>query len=75
MSKLYVLYGNASGELHSDSNIVEFYKMMKNIKEFDRSNGIQDTYYCELHISDDEECSIYDVKIYRRGNKIFCKGL
>lgn len=73
--KNYVLYGEYSGELYSNKNLVEFYKTMIEIKKSDKENNIQDVYYCEMQIENGDSLDIYDVKVFRRGNKIFVRGV
>ena len=73
--KRYVLYGECSGELYANENIVEFYKTMVEIKKTDKENNIQDTYYCEMEIENGNSLDIYDIKVFRRGNKVFVRGV
>lgn len=80
--KEYVFSGECSGELYRSKSLVDMYKVSKDIKEFDRKHYIQDTYYYEIEFENGDknemgQTIVYtqDVKIYKRGNKIFCKGI
>ena len=80
--KEYVFSGECSGELYRSKSLVDMYKTSKEIKEFDRKNGIKDTYYYEVeNVSNEKDerghTIVYSqqVKIYRRGNKLFCRGV
>lgn len=78
--KEYVFSGEQSGELCRSKSLVEIYHTSKDIKEFDRKNGIDDIYYYEVEIESDEKDEkghvivyAHEVKIYKRGRKVFCK--
>ena len=73
--KEYVFFGNFSGELYRSKSLIDMYKTSKDIKEFDRKNYIEDTYYYEVEIEKENTIEIAEVKIYKRGNKIFCKSV
>lgn len=80
--KEYVFSGESSGELYRSKSLVDMYKTSKEIKEFDRKNYIQDTYYYEVEFENGDKDErgrtiVYrqEVKIYKRGNKIYCKGV
>ena len=73
MEKTFVFYGEESGEICRSSSLNEIYKKFKEVKEFDRKNKIKDNYYFEMEIIKDNELIISDIKIYKRGNKIYCK--
>ena len=78
--KEYVFSGECGGELYRTSSLIDMYKVSKDIKEFDRTHYIQDKYYYEVEIENGDkneqgQTIVYtqEVKIYKRGNKIFCK--
>lgn len=73
--KEYVFSGNFSGELYRSKSLIDMYKTSKDIKEFDRKNYIEDTYYYEVEIEKENTIEIVEVKIYKRGNKIYCKSI
>lgn len=81
-NKEYVFSGVYGGELYRSKSLVEMYNTSKNIKEFDRKNYIQDKYYYEVEYETGEKDErghiiVYsqEVKIYKRKNKIYCKGV
>lgn len=81
-NKEYVFSGTYSGELYRSKSLVDLYNVSKDIKESDRKYNIQDTYYYELEYETGEKNEyghtiVYsqEVKIYKRKNKIFCKGV
>lgn len=73
--KEYVFSGECSGELYRSKSLVDMYKVSKDIKEFDRGHYIQDKYYYEVEIYKGDVVEVCEVKIYKRGNKIFCKSI
>lgn len=80
--KEYVFYGEESGELFRSKSLLEMYETSKEIKEFDRKNYIQDTYYYEVEVENGDKNEygekivyVQEVKIYRRNNKIYCKRI
>lgn len=82
MQKEYVFSGNFSGELYRSKSLIDMYKTSKDIKEFDRKHYIQDTYYYEIEFENGDkneqgQTIVYtqEVKIYKRGNKIYCKSI
>lgn len=81
-NKEYVFSGEYSGELYRSKSLADMYIVSKDMKEFDRTHYIQDTYYYEVEYETGEKNEyghtiVYsqEVKIYRRKNKIFCKGV
>lgn len=80
LEKLYVFSGESSGELYRSTSLLDVYNTAKDIKEFDRQNYIQDNYYFEVECLTDEVNDnghkvvyTYDVKIYKRHGKVYCK--
>lgn len=45
--KEYVVYGEESGEMQTFKTLKEANQAIKEIKKFDKRNGIQDIYYIE----------------------------
>lgn len=81
-NKEYVFSGELSGELYRSKDLVDMYKTSKEIKEFDRKNYIEDTYYYEIEYENGDKNEqghtlVYsqEVKIYKRKNKIYCKAI
>lgn len=73
--KEFVFSGENSGELYRSKSLVDMYKVSKGIKELDKKNDIQDKYYYEVEIEKGEYLEIGEVKIYKRGNKVFWKSI
>ena len=46
--KEYVVYGEESGEVKSFESLKEAQKFIKELKRFDKENGIEDNYYIEV---------------------------
>lgn len=46
--KEYYVMGEESGELNSFKTLAEAKKFLKEIKKFDKQEGIEDTYYIEV---------------------------
>ena len=46
--KEYVLYGEESGEMKGFKTLKEAKEFIKDIKRFDKENGIEDNYYIEV---------------------------
>lgn len=46
--KEYVVYGEESGEVKSFKSLKEAQKFIKELKRFDKENGIEDNYYIEV---------------------------
>lgn len=68
---LYMNDGVPCGEYKS---IVDAYKALQDIKKEDHEENIKgNEYYFELEEETTNTTYIYDVKIYRRGNKLFMK--
>lgn len=49
--KEFVVYGQESGEMKRFKTLKEAKEFIKDIKRFDKENGIENTYYIEV-----EEC-------------------
>lgn len=82
INKEYVFSGEYSGELYRSKTLLDMYNTSKDIKDFDRKNYIQDKYYYEVEYETGEKNEhghtiVYsqEVKIYKRKNKIYCKGV
>lgn len=81
-NKEYVFSGEYSGELYRSKSLADAYNVSKDIKESDRQYNIQDNYYYEVEYETGEKDEnghtiVYsqEVKIYKRNNKIYCKGI
>ena len=48
MGKHYIVYGEESGEIKSFKTLKEAKNFLKQIKIFDRKQGIEDKYYIEI---------------------------
>lgn len=46
--KEFVVYGQESGEMKRFKTLKEAKEFIKDIKRFDRENGIEDIYYIEV---------------------------
>ena len=46
--KEYVVYGEESGEMKGFKTLKEAKEFIKDIKRFDKENGIEDNYYIEV---------------------------
>lgn len=46
--KEYVVYGEESGEMKRFKTLKEAKEFIKDVKRFDKRNGIEDTYYIEV---------------------------
>lgn len=46
--KKYVVYGEESGEMKRFKTLKEAQAFIKDVKRFDKRNGIEDTYYIEV---------------------------
>lgn len=68
-----VLYGEESGEINSYPTLWDAYRGLKEIKKFDKENRIEDKYYFMHEYEKDGALYQGEIKIYRRGNKIFYK--
>lgn len=51
MKKYYVVYGEESGEVKSFKTLKEAKEFIRDLKRFDKEQGIEDNYYIEI-----EEC-------------------
>lgn len=48
----YEIEGDESGSIYDCANLVEVYKSLKEVKDFDRRNGIEDSYHVYLICGD-----------------------
>ena len=46
--KIYLVYGNESGDIKEFKTLKEAKIFIKQLKEFDKENNIEDTYYIEI---------------------------
>lgn len=78
MKKYYKLlavndgYSEQSDKIYS---LVEAWKRLKEIKEFDKQVHINVKYAVGKYQEDDENVYVTIGKVYRRGNKIFFKAI
>lgn len=70
---LIVLYGEYSGEVSSYPTLWDAYRGLKEIKKSDKENGIEDDYYFMHEYEKDGALYQSEIKIYKRGNKIYYK--
>lgn len=68
-----VLYGEDSDEVNSYPTLWDAYRGLKETKKFDKENGFEDKYYFMHEYEKDGALYQREIKIYRRGNKIFYK--
>lgn len=48
MKKYYVVYGEESGEIKEFKTLKEAKEFIKELKKFDKKEGIEDNYYIEI---------------------------
>ncbi len=84
MIKEYVLYSEYQGELARSESLLDIYHMSLEEKEINKKYHMGDKFYFMKEISKLKDSSSYiktyevekyDVKIYKRGNKIYCKNI
>lgn len=74
MNKQIVLRQEDGDEIKRFKSTAEAYYTLKEVKEFDKRNGIKTNYYFELEIDiNSDTTEIYDLKIYKYKGSIKMK--
>lgn len=74
MNKTIVLRQEDGDEIKRCKSPAEAYYSLKDVKEFDKRNGIKTSYYFELEIDiNSNTTEIYDLKIYKYKGSIKMK--
>lgn len=75
MKKEIVLYTvEESEEIGRYETLWDAYRGLQEIKEFDKRNGMSgEKYYFQYEIENEDSVLVREMKIYRRGNKIYYK--
>ena len=70
-----ILYMNDGVPCGESKSIVEAYKLLQECKAQDKEYGCKGIeYYFELETETEKYVETQEVKIYRRGNKVFMKA-
>ena len=73
--KEYGLFSEELGEEFRSSSLVAVYKEWRRLVQDDKDHHDKKTYYFYLIETEGDVEYRTEVKIYRRGNKVFCKGV
>lgn len=67
MKRYFEVYGVESGFIKQCDSVVDAYHLVKDLKEFDKHNGIKDKYYIQLVCEYPDREVHFDIRVRKYG--------